>query len=156
MWSQKKAVKMMKYNNKYGYCTPGTLQQTGGRTTPCTYRAVRRPRRHQHGPCNVMSISYAAFAKVPVSSHVRSWIHELVHGSMNYLSLSSASSVEALVMVLFTQAWSEAVLWPIRWAFYHSFMAIGTTGGRFPRVQPPFCTPKSTKKSLFGLRRRVS
>ena len=39
-----------------------------------------------------------------VSSHVRSWIHELDHGSMNYLSLSSARSVVALGRVPFTQA----------------------------------------------------
>jgi hypothetical protein len=47
---------------------------------------------------------------------------------MNYLSLSSVSSVEAWGMVPFTQAWSEAVPWPMRWAFDHSFMSVSSTG----------------------------
>ena len=40
---------------------------------------------------------------------------------MNYLSLSSARSVVVLGMVPITQAWYEAVPWPMSWASNHGF-----------------------------------
>ena len=46
---------------------------------------------------------------------------------MNYLSLSSARSMVVLGMVPITQAWYEAVPWPMSWASNHGFTFFSVT-----------------------------
>ena len=56
---------------------------------------------------------------------------------MNYLSLGSVSSAVVLGMVPITQAWSEAVPWPMRWASNHGFTFFGYTEGVGGAVSEP-------------------